>query len=69
MSAKFNKKPIKMWAVWGDCGLYVDTAYTKKDMIERHVSALGYTWDHHYKKGDRLVRITVLPERLINKCS
>lgn len=50
-----------MWAVWGHCGLYVDTAYTRKDMIERHVSALGYDWEYHKKKGDRLVHVLVVP--------
>ena len=61
MKRKLNIRPVKMWAVWGHCGLYVDTAYTRKDMIERHVSALGYDWDYHKKKGDCLVRVLVVP--------
>lgn len=63
---KSNKiKPTKMWAVSGlssngkDRFLYVDTAYTKRDMIERHVSALGYDWNYHKKKGDRIERVIV----------
>ena len=69
---KSNKlKPTVMWAVSGlstntkDRFLYVDTAYTKRDMIERHVSALGYDWKHHYKKGDRLERVIVKPYKQI----
>ena len=61
MKRKLDILPVKMWAVWGHCGLYVDTAYTRKDMIERHVSALGYDWEYHKKNGDRLVRVLVVP--------
>lgn len=53
--------PVKMWAVLGTHGLYVDTAYTRKDMIRQHVSALGHDWDYHKRKGDKLVRVLVVP--------
>ncbi len=62
---KVQIKPTKMWAVSGlnsnskDRFLYVDTAYTKRDMIERHVSSLGYNWKYHKKKGDRIERVIV----------
>lgn len=58
-------KPTKMWAVSGlfpnkkDRFLYADTAYTRRDMIERHVSALGHDWNYHKKKGDRIERVII----------
>ena len=51
-----------MWAVHGVHGLYVGTAYTRKQMKETHMSDLGYTdWRDCQKKGDRCIKVKVIP--------
>jgi len=54
-----NNFTVYVWAVIGNCGLYVDFAYTRKDMIENHCSSLGRTWEYCRKKGDRCIKVTV----------
>lgn len=49
-----------MWAVWNpDFGFYVDTRLTRKEMIYKHTSDLGMTWDECKKTGDRVMRVQI----------
>jgi hypothetical protein len=40
-----------MWVIYG----------TRKEMIEKHRAALGQTWDYCRKRGDRAVKVWVMP--------
>jgi ribosomal protein S3 len=49
-----------MWAVWNDdFGFYVDTRLNQKDMIEKHTSDLGMTWEECKRAGDKVVRVVI----------
>jgi hypothetical protein len=50
-----------MWVIYGNHGLYTDTALTRKEMIEKHCAALGQTWDYCRERGDRAVKVWVMP--------
>jgi hypothetical protein len=56
-------KEETMWAVWNDrFGFYVGTAFTRKEMKEQHMSALGYLdWSECAKKGDKCIKVKVTP--------
>lgn len=54
-------KPEKMWAIAGICGIYADTAFTRRDMISKHCSALGREWEYCKAKGDRCIKVMVTP--------
>jgi len=59
---KVNIKEEVMWAVHGIHGLYVDTAFTRKDMKEKHMASLGYVdWKDCEKRGDRVIKVKVSP--------
>jgi len=49
-----------MWAVWNDdIGFYIDTRLSREEMIEKHTSDLGMTWDECKKAGDKVVRVVI----------
>lgn len=49
-----------MWAVWNpDIGFYVDTRLSRQEMIDKHTSDLGMTWDECKKVGDKVIRVVI----------
>ena len=53
-------KSEDMWAVWNDdFGFYVDTRLSRQDMIDKHTSDLGMTWDECKKTGDKVIRVVI----------
>ena len=49
-----------LWAVWNDdIGFYVDTRMSRQEMIDKHTSDLGMTWDECRKAGDKVVRVVM----------
>ena len=66
-------KPAIMWAIYGEYGLYTDTAFTRKEMIRKHCieycpldklhsnGMLKRIWRKCKERGDRAVRVEVRP--------
>lgn len=53
-------KSEDMWAVWNDgFGFYVDTRLSRQEMIDKHTSDLGMTWDECKKAGDKCIRVII----------
>lgn len=53
-------KSEDMWAVWNDdFGFYVDTRLSRQEMIDKHTSDLGMTWDECKKTGDKVIRVVI----------
>lgn len=62
MNTKASYEEV-MWAIYNpEFGLYVDTAHTKKAMIEKHCSALGWTWKDCQKTGDVAIKVKMVYE-------
>ncbi len=49
------------WAITGELGLYAGTWFLRKEAIESHVDALGASWKTCYKRGDRAIKVKVIP--------
>jgi hypothetical protein len=47
------------WAIKGIYGFYTGWCITRKEAIEYHCKALGYTWEQCKKKGDSAVKIII----------
>ena len=59
MDVKQSKIRQNAWAIVGVHGLYTGWEFTRKDMIEQHVSALGKTWSKCRSKGDRCIKVRI----------
>jgi hypothetical protein len=53
-------KPAIFWAVYNPSfGFYTDTAITRREMVEKHCSALGESWDYCKAKGDSVIKVRI----------
>ena len=55
-------KTEKGWAITGTFGLYCGWWFRRKDAIFWHCKNLGQTWEECKKKGDRVIKVTIVPE-------
>ncbi len=49
------------WAITGKHGVYVGTWFRRKDAIVDHCEMLGKCWKTCRRKGDRAVKVKVIP--------
>ena len=65
-------KVEKMWAIFGNCGLYIGTWFTRKEAVKGHVEDLYCKPGHFFNplqikqfwrvcraKGDRAIKVEV----------
>ena len=54
------------WAIFGNLyGLYYGTWRTRHEAIVAHADALGISWQECRKKGDRAIKVLVIPEQAL----
>ncbi len=49
------------WAITGKFGLYAGTWFLRKNAIRSHIRQLGKEWKYCYRKGDRAIKVKVIP--------
>ena len=49
------------WAITGKFGLYLGTWFTRTEAVKAHTLELGETWKTCYRKGDRAIKVKVIP--------
>ena len=52
-------KPEIMWMITGKYGFYSGAQFTRKDMINEHVTMTGIPWRKCYRNGDRAVKVEI----------
>jgi len=55
-----SKKEI-FWAITGNYGLYVGVWFNRFDAITHHADSLGKSWKQCYRRGDRAIKVNVIP--------